>query len=276
MNPEVSRHAEELARRWNVDVDETRDTPTSILLFGKRGEDPVVLKVLRRPGDEWYSGSVVKAFGGNGVVRALEATEGAVLLERILPGNSLLDLVLAGQDEDATAVYANVILEMNPVASAEASTTEHWAGGFDRYFNGTDGAIPTDLVREGRQTYLDLCASQRHRRLLHGDLHHENILFDANRGWLAIDPKGVLGELEFEIGAMLMNPVARPELFASRGIVERRVRIIRDILKLSDERILRWAFARAVLSAIWTQEDGESSDHMHGCVMLARQIQQMI
>ena len=274
MNQDASRRAEELVRRWNVCIDETRATTTSILLFGKRGSERVVLKVLSKPGDEWCSGDVLLAFSGNGMVRPLEVAEGAVLLERILPGNSLLDLVLAGRDEEATLILADVLLRMSPAEAPETSATvENWAAGFDRYFNGTNRAIPIDLAQHGRETWLELCASPRPRRLLHGDLHHENILFDAARGWLAIDPKGVVGELEFEIGAMLLNPMGRPELFASQEIVLRRVRIIQKALKIDCERILRWAFARAILSAIWTQEDGESLDHMHSSLKLAREIQ---
>jgi streptomycin 6-kinase len=160
--------------------------------------------------------------------------------------------------------------------SPETSTTEDWARGFDRYLDGKDKAIPLDVVREARKEYLDLCASQRDRRLLHGDLHHGNVLFDADRGWLAIDPKGVLGETEFEIGAVLLNPIAHPELFASQECARRRVTTFEKALKLDGKRILRWAFARAVLSAIWTMEDGDSSDNMHSALMLAREIQRMV
>jgi streptomycin 6-kinase len=127
-------------------------------------------------------------------------------------------------------------------------------------------------VRTARQTYLDLCASQRHRRLLHGDLHHENILFDDHRGWLAIDPKGVIGELEFEIGTVLLNPIAHPALFASRTVVQRRVDIFQRVLQLDNERILRWAFARAVLSAVWSWEDGDSSGNIHSALTLASEV----
>ena len=68
--------------------------------------------------------------------------------------------------------------------------------------------------------FAELCASQRGVRLLHGDLQHYNVLFDRRRGWVSIDPKGVLGEPEYEIGAALRNP-ARPALYAVRAIVER-------------------------------------------------------
>lgn len=51
------------------------------------------------------------------------------------------------------------------------------------------------------------------------DLQHYNVLFDDARGWLAIDPKGVVGEVEYEIGAILRNPIERPDLFAAPEIV---------------------------------------------------------
>ncbi len=52
----------------------------------------------------------------------------------------------------------------------------------------------------------ELLLSQGEPVLLHGDLHHYNLLQHQDT-WLAIDPKGVVGEREFEIGAFLRNPV---------------------------------------------------------------------
>jgi streptomycin 6-kinase len=39
------------------------------------------------------------------------------------------------------------------------------------------------------------------------DLHHYNVLSDSGRGWLAIDPKGLVGEVEYEVGAAIRNPI---------------------------------------------------------------------
>ena len=88
--------------------------------------------------------------------------------------------------------------------------------------------------------------------LLHGDLHHFNVLEDAKRGWVAIDPKGVVGELEYEVGAILRNPndFRQPDFFASRDIIERRLRILTNSLRLDYRRTLEWSFAQAG-SAIW-------------------------
>jgi streptomycin 6-kinase len=261
---------------WNVDVDSTRETATSVLAFGKCDGSPVVLKVLREPGDEWRSGDVVRAFSGKGIVRVTKFAEGAVLLERILPGTSLVDLVLSGRDVEATTVLCDVIQQMGYVDPLPGCVTvKDWSRGFDRYLESSDSLIPRALVERAQDVYLHLCTTQRAPRLLHGDLHHGNVLFDERRGWLAIDPKGVGGELEYEVGAALRNPAECPDLFVSRDVVRRRLNRFEEALGLNGERALRWAFAQAVLSAIWSLEDRAPGDGAQPVVALAEEIQSM-
>ncbi len=82
-----------------------------------------------------------------------------------------------------------------------------------------------------------------------------NILKDDARGWLVIDPKGVTGELAYETAAILHNPIPHFEMIADTKIMEARVRIFSDRLKISAERILGWCFAKNVLGHLWTVED---------------------
>jgi streptomycin 6-kinase len=96
--------------------------------------------------------------------------------------------------------------------------------------------------------------------LLHGDLHHYNVLSDRARGWCAIDPKGVVGELEYELGAALRNPIDRPDLFAKLDVVERRLEQFGLALGLDISRARGWCFSQAVLSAIWSLEDGHAAE----------------
>jgi streptomycin 6-kinase len=229
-----------------------------------------VLKILRPDSDESNSAKVLKAFDGKGMVRLLDEAEGTVLLERLVPGTSLVDLVQTGDDETATAILAEVIERMgSPDHPLDCPQVEDWGIAFDSYLRSGDERIPRPLVNEAQQTYTSLCISQRQRRLLHGDLHHGNVLFDTKRGWLAIDPKGVVGELEYELGAALRNPIGHPELYASTEIVQRRLDRFGAILKLDRSRALRWAFAQAVLSAIWSSEDGEDGEDEHHVLKLA-------
>jgi streptomycin 6-kinase len=89
---------------------------------------------------------------------------------------------------------------------------------------------------------------------------------------VAIDPKGVIGEVEYELGASLRNPYEMPGLFASPEIVWRRLKQYEARLKLDAERALRWAFSQAVLSAIWSVEDGFTVDAENPSLMLAHAI----
>ncbi len=264
-------------RAWRVVVENTFETKSSILVFGHRGNEPVVLKLLKRPGDEWRSGKFLEAFNGNGLVCAYEYVEGAVLLERLRPGYSLTGMVLDRRDEEATDILADVIERMSACEpSMESATVADWADGFERYSAMANDQIPRDLLEEGERLYRDLCASQRRQRLLHGDLHHYNVLFDSGRGWLAIDPKGVRGELEYEIGAALRNPIEQPDLFASRSTIERRLKQFTNRLNVDFARVLAWAFAQAVLSAIWEIEDGFSVDATSPFLRLADAIRPML
>jgi streptomycin 6-kinase len=94
--------------------------------------------------------------------------------------------------------------------------------------------------------------------LLHGDLHHENVLRSRREPWLAIDPKGVAGEPAYEAGALLRNPYPRLLEEPEPGrLASRRLDRLAGELKLDRSRLRDWAFAQAVLSAIWHLEDGD-------------------
>ncbi|HSU16106.1 aminoglycoside phosphotransferase family protein [Longimicrobium sp.] len=254
----LAERMEERLRAWGVRPDSTRETESSLVAFGTRGGQPVVVKLVRRRGDEWDSGAVLAAFGGRGMVRVLGHVPGAMLLERLHPATLLAGMAIAGRDDEATEILADVIGRISTPAPPPpgCATVEEWARSFDRYLASGDTRIERGLAGHARGVYRELCASQREPRLLHGDLQHYNVLLDARRGWTAIDPKGVAGEAEYELGAALRNPVERPELFASAAAVERRLAIFRARLGIDVDRARAWAFAQAVLSAIWGAEDG--------------------
>lgn len=273
------------ARVWGVAVENSIETESSLIAFGSRGEageiQPVVLKVIKREDDEWHSGETLRAFGGNGMAKVYEHAPGAVLLERLRPGYALAEMTLRGKDDEATEILADVIQQMRTApdsssAGPASATVRDWAKGFERYLATGDHQIPRRQVVSARQLYLKLCASQREPRLLHGDLHHYNVLFDSDRGWLAIDPKGVVGEVEYEIGAILRNPIEQPDLFAVRATIERRIKQLTTKLNLDGDRVLGWGFAQAVLSAIWLVEDGFAMEVMRPALRLAATIQPML
>jgi streptomycin 6-kinase len=274
---ELKRRVDERIAAWRVTVDRITETESSVLAFGRRDGQPVVVKVVRRRGGEWHSGEILEAFDGRGVVRALEHAGGAVLLEHLRPGTSLNSLARSGADDEATEILAEVIAAMAPRTATDAvATVSDWGRSFDRHIATRDSTIPRQLVRDAHRLFSTLFSTQAAPRLLHGDLHHDNVLFDAERGWVAIDPKGVVGELEYEIGAALRNPYEQLDAFANVAAIERRVERFRQRLGVDVERTLQWSFAQAVLAALWAVEDGVRIGPECGWIALANAIQPMI
>jgi streptomycin 6-kinase len=257
-------------RGWGVTIERTTATRTSLIVHGKRGTTPVVLKVVKEQGDEWRCGEIAAKFGGRGVVQVYEHMAGAALFEKLDPGEPLAALTLAGRDDEATEVLAMMLGRMAPGAPPEdCPTVEQSGGGFVRGAALNDERLPSTLLDPAQRIYADLCRTQREPALLHGDLHHYNVLSDRSRGWCAVDPKGVVGELEYELGAVLRNPIDRPDLFATIEIVERRLEQFGLVLGLDVSRARGWCFAQAVLSAIACIEDGDAAE-ADAALMLAR------
>jgi len=248
-----------LLRRWGLTPEAAPiRTATGVVQFVRRNEERLVLKRIIHA-DEAGQGAVLAHYRGQGAVRLVARCGPVLLMERALPGRPLSDLVRTGRDDEATRIVGEMIaaLHIRPPPTATFRTVEVWVEGFDRVRPQAlaEGADPA-LIDRAQGLYRDLSASQSQRRLLHGDLHHDNILQDAARGWLAIDPKGVLGESAYEAGAMLRNPIQQPWLYADPMIIGRRAAILAERLELDHARILGWCFAQAVLSALWFVEDG--------------------
>lgn len=205
----------------------------------------------------------LQLYDGRGCVKLLQVdrSRGALLLERLWPGTPLLQLC-DENDEKATRIAAGVMRRLwraAPPAADPFPTVARWAAGLGRmrhHFDGGTGPLPPALVEKAEALFAELLASMDEPVLLHGDLHHENILRSERDGWLAIDPKGVVGERAFEAGALLRNPL--PWLLDQGDpgrVTARRVDILAEELNLDRGRLLAWALTGAVLSAWWCIED---------------------
>jgi streptomycin 6-kinase len=220
---------------------------------------PAVLK-LGVPCDErTCEVEALRLWDGRGAVRVLEADApgGALLLEMLIPGTPATDL----DDDTATALAADIMANLRTPLSQPGGfpTVERWGRGFQRYRQAymKGGPLRMATVAKAEQLFRDLCESSGPRLLLHGDLHHGNVLESA-RGWLAIDPKGVAGEAEYETGAWLRNPLHLERRPGARQLVDRRIAQLSDRLAFERERVRAWAFAQCVLSCIWAVEDGHA------------------
>lgn len=152
--------------------------------------DEAVLK-LGVPSKELHSEfETLRIYQGYGAVRLLEADTGLgiLILERLKPGRTLHSVT---DDEQAVRIAANImrkIAKPAPIRSTFPSTAD-WADGLkklrQRYHGGT-GPLPEQIVAKAERLYAELNRTVQNARLLHGDLHHGNIL-SAGTGALACD-----------------------------------------------------------------------------------------
>ena len=114
-----------------------------------------------------------------------------------------------------------------------------------------DWSIPDEHLQKARMLRDQLLQTSDADVLLHGDLHHDNILQNGD-DWLVIDPKGVIGEPAYEVAAFIRNPI--PELLNhadAPNIIHNRVTQFAELLELPSQRILDWCFVQAVLAWVW-------------------------
>ena len=227
-----------------------------------RGQERVVLK-LGVPNRELTSEiAALRLYDGRGACRLLDADaeKGMLLLERLQPGHMLARLE---DDIRATEIGADVMRRLwQPVPEDKDKfiLLKDWFKGVSRLrkrYNGRTGPLPKRLVETAEALSTDLLAENKDEVLLHGDFHHFNVLESA-RGWLAIDPKGVVGPRGYEVGPFLINPNNR-FLNGSNPRVqtEKRIAILSERLDMERERIRSWAICHAILSALWSFEDNE-------------------
>ncbi|GLW34845.1 aminoglycoside phosphotransferase family protein [Actinoplanes regularis] len=203
-------------------------------------------------------------FGGRGAISVLghDAERGALLLEEAAPGERARSLV-PGRDEVATAALLGVIRRLHRpapsgIALPELATRRESFDAHLRRFPG-DGPVPRHLVERARGLLGELCATATQRVVLHGDLHHDNVLTAGREPWLAIDPHGVVGDPGYEIGAMLYNPGPMDADDTVLKLVPTRIEQLADGLGMPIERVVAWGFVQAVLSEVWNAE-GDGAD----------------
>jgi streptomycin 6-kinase len=248
--------------RWNLTI----GAPVGNLSFNYVA--PALLadgtEVMLKTGltDEFPSQpEALRHFAGGGMVQLLAYDEqnAVMLLERLKPGRSLRSVE---DDELAIEAAAGVMRKLwrpLPQGHYPFPTVCDWGQGFarlrKRYAGGT-GPLSPVLFDKAEKLYAELSASMAESVLLHGDLHQDNILSAEREPWLAIDPKGVIGEPVFETGALLRNfwpdilSVADP-----KSLTARRIDQLSASLGFDRERIYSWSFSQAVLSVVWDIED---------------------
>ena len=203
---------------------------------------------------------LLRWWNGDGAARLLAHEGPAILIERAA-GQSLRQRSIQGQDEACTTILCQVLQRLHRPRSAppeELVSLRRWFADLLQ----PRAALPPWL-EQCRLLAEALIASQQEMRPLHGDLHHDNVLDFGARGWLAIDPKRLIGDRAFDYTTLFSNPdlcgpgihvATRPDIFAAR------VTQVGALAGIERTRLLRWVAASAGLSAVWFRDDGDPAE----------------
>ena len=201
-----------LEERWGMRLKMPFELSYNYVAPGVRADgSEVVLKTWLVNKEMLSEMESLRLWDGRGIARLLDydAEAGAMLLERLRPGTTLAEVA---DDDEATRIAAEVMKKLWIPAPEDPRgllcTADGWVRGMERLraeFSGGVGPFPAHLVEAAERLFADLLASAGPMRLLHGDLHHWNILAAQREPWLALDPKGLVGEVAYEPGALLRN-----------------------------------------------------------------------
>jgi len=219
-----------------------------------------VLKVPFPHAEEATAWRTVESFSGHGGVELLrcDLASGAMLMPRLRPGTTLDTCGL--DDLEQVDVCAELILKLRTAPRVDGIPLARW-------YRELNDMVESDLVREARRVYAELSAESPRVVLLHGDLHHYNILRHGD-SWVLIDPKGLLGDPSFEIVGFMRNNVGTDPCAAMM-----RARLVRFAERLGDpiERLWGWAFTQTVLCTASTSRSwGDACERAAAAIWEAR------
>lgn len=215
-----------------------------------------MLKIALVP-EEKGGGTLMAWWNGSSAARVLARDGDAVLLERATGSKSLTEMACAGGDDEACRIICRVVARLHAPRDFPAPVVVP----LTRWFEDLAPAAETHggILTLCAETARELLAHPQDETVLHGDIHHSNILDFGERGWLAIDPKGLFGERGFDYANLFCNPDSDNAL--APGRLARRADTVAAAAGLDRTRLLQWVLAWSGLSAAWMLSDGEAPGH---------------
>lgn len=250
----LNKHFLPYIKKWSlVVVGDHIETWSSYLCPVEMQGKKAMLKVLKKDSDEYQAPDILQFYDGKGAVKLLDYDTNAHLLHYCDPGNDIRVL----SEEEGIAVFCDVMAALHHTCKdfptiKKLSLLEK---DFDMYLHSDKRLLSDEEIYQSKQLFLELIESQASEVLLHGDLHHYNILQDKDYGWLAIDPKGYIGDPAYEVGAFLRNPIYHSQYYLSEAILRHRIDAISRKLGLDRKRMTQWAYVSTILAITYGGED---------------------
>ncbi|MGW0737644.1 aminoglycoside phosphotransferase family protein [Streptomyces sp. NPDC002851] len=266
---ELPRRAADFLERWELRLTgPSMYGMASLVLPVERVLDgtPAVLKLQLNDEESEGEGPGLRRWGGNGIVRLLahDVASNTLLLERLDETRHLSSL---DDTRAATRILAGLLARLTAVqAPAGIRRLGDIAQGM---LDAVPSAVRSPLVGAGsragtraRQTLLSCASAVRDvidepgDRLLHWDLHFDNVLAADREPWLAIDPKPLAGDPGFDLMPALFNELT--DGFDEAEVLY-RFDLLTEVVGLDRQRAAAWTMGRALQNLLWNIEDAEDA-----------------
>ncbi|MCX2453746.1 hypothetical protein OQX61_20920 [Pedobacter sp. PLR] len=241
---------------WNLQEDGDAFSTNSSLLQPVLYEGiPAMLKIPIAE-EERRASFLMVHWAGNGAVRVLQHSRDALLMERASGQRSLGKMVLDGADDEASRIICGVVAKLHEAVVLPTLALIPLPEWFKSLFFAGDqlGGVFSQCAEIARFLLKDPIDEV----VLHGDIHHGNILDGGDLGWLAIDPKALYGERGFDYANLFCNP--EMTIAIQQGRLAQQVKVVSKAANLDPKRLLQWIIAWSGLSASWMLEDAMRID----------------
>jgi streptomycin 6-kinase len=240
--------------RWRLTPDGPRFSTEigSLLMPVVAGGEPAMLKIASGI-EERRGGALMEWWGGEGAARVLAREGDALLLERATGEARLEAMALGGQDDAATAILCQVAAGLHAPRDRPPPDSLVPLPIWFRQLEPAASARGGIFIKSAA-TARELLGDPRDVVVLHGDLHHNNVLDAGERGWIAIDPKGLIGERGFDFANIFHNPTR--EFALAPGRLHRLIGIVAELAGLEPVRLIKWILAYSGLNAAWCLDSG--------------------
>jgi streptomycin 6-kinase len=274
----LPRLAADLVEEWELTLDGDQMFGYCSLVLPVRtaqGERAVLkLHTDADAGESDHEHLALQRWHGDGAVLLLRADphRRAMLLERLHP----VDLTTVGDTEACEIVaglYARIHVPALPQLRTLTSYVERWTD--DLVALPGDAPIPRRLREQCVSLARDLVADPASEGVIvHGDLHHYNVLAGDREPWLVIDPKPMSGDPHYELAPMLWNEFDRLLAGNLRDGVRRRFHTLVDTAGLDEARARDWVVVRMIHNASWDVIDGDLDEEwLTRCFTIAKAVQ---
>lgn len=253
--------SDDLIRRWGISsAFSVADTHTSLIYRVVLADgSSAVVKALKPNGLGELPGMAFLDWrGGQGAVRLLDRVDHVCLLEDAGEMNLREYRLLHGE-----AASNDIIVDTLGSLHSTGDEAPHDLTALNEHFDALFKRASQDerdplspVLRHAASIAQDLLANQTNVRPLHGDLHHDNIIHGHARGWLAIDPQGLLGDPAYDVANVFGNPLGGFDDIIDPTRISVLMSRFAPAIGCHEDKILRYALAHAGLSICWSLENG--------------------